>query len=257
MENKIVLSQYIENNLEDLGISKLFPIEVIHYFLKKNLITLFGKDVFESYEVELNTVAEHEYDFTTNVPKKRRCHKLQMYYGGVKYTIASKEEGKSLVMSANQNATGFRIAIDKNKIYNSNTTITEIETINNLSCLCLYDKPYFDYQKILYRNSEEIIFPIYRAKPILVQQGEYQLFEILELENLYLEKRKMLENASIYEIWKQTLKEYITNLKTKSEICKIPCSKTDLDSYDNFDAIFKLLEEKTETISKVRKRIKE
>lgn len=258
MENRIILSQFIEINLGKLGFSNVANKEIIHYFLKKNLITLFGKDEFAPYELEFNTIAEQELDFTNEVPKKRKRNKLQMFYGNTKYIISFLEEENVLEMRVSNLLEGFRMIVNEKRVYNSNTAISENEIVSNFSCLYLNDKPCFDYQKIIYNaDGEEIIFPVYRAQPIAVKQGENHLFEIIELENLILEDSRQKKNTSRYELFKQSIKKYVNNLKMKSEIIAVPCARKDVDSYTNLDAIFIKLEEKTNELSRVRKRIKE
>lgn len=257
MENRIILSQFIENNFEKLGFSNTENEEIIHYFLKKNLITIFGKDEFAPYELEFNTIAEQELDFTLSVPTKRKRNKLQVFYGNTKYIISSSREGNVLEMSAVGSHEGFRMIVNENKTYNSNTAISENGIVSNFSCLYLNDKPCFDYQKVIYNtDGEEIIFPVYRAQPIAVKQGENHLFEIIEFANLILEDSGQKKNASRYEMFKQSIKKYVNNLKKKSEIIAVPCACTDIDSYTNLDAIFIKLEEKTKELSRARKRIR-
>lgn len=258
MENRIILSQFIENNLEKLGFTNVVNIEVIHYFLKKNFMTIFGKDEFAPYELEFNTIAEQELDFTTKPPTKRKRNKLQMIYGDSKYIINSSGEENILEMRAIGSLEGFRMIVNEKRVYNSNTTISKTETVNNSSCIYLSDKSCFDYQKIIYNvDGEEIVFPVYRAKPIAIKRGENHLFEIMEFENLILEDNKRKHATSMYEMFIQSIKKYVNNLKINSEMAEVPCACTDVDSYTNLDAIFIKLEEQTKELSRVRKRIKD
>lgn len=211
--------------------------------------------MFEPYELEFNTLVEPELASVTNFTKNKVINKIAIFYGDTEYIVHSRWGRRTLEMCSTNSLISFRILVDDNKIHNSNTIITETETISDYSCIYLKDTPCFDYQKIIYNiYGEEIIFPAYRAKSISVQKGKSHLFEIIKLEDL-VDSREEGANAT-YERLKQNIKKYVDNLKRKSEIIAIPFSNPSLTIYDNLDSIFSFLEEKSIELPIERKRVK-
>lgn len=252
---KICLSDIIEHNFEAVGFKETENKEVIRYFLQKNIKAIFGKDTFDSYEMEIDSIIENEIDTSQEQFALKKVNKLKINYGDVEYTISS-EKGQVLKMGVPNSSIMFRITAEENANHNFLVFSDNEDLIHEYQTVGLEENPYFDYKKIIYNTNaaKTEMTPTYRAKSMESRRGYASLFQIIDVEK---STKNFAWNTLLtldIKMMMIALREYLEKLKSESEIVGLTFLEEPFDVYKHLEEIFYMLEKKGER--KDRKRIR-
>lgn len=249
---KICLSDIIEHNFEAVGFKETENKEVIRYFLQKNIKAIFGKDTFDSYEMEIDSIIENEIDTSQEQFALKKVNKLKINYGDVEYTISS-EKGQVLKMGVPNSSIMFRITAEENANHNFLVFSDNEDLIHEYQTVGLEENPYFAYQKVMYSlDGEETITQALRAQSIKARRGYDSLFQIVNIEDIAMEIPKNEPSQTGLKIVLANFKKYLVNLKSNSEIIGLTFLEEPFDLCKHLDEIFYMLEKKVEGKTHIR-----
>lgn len=249
---KVLLSNYILDNLNNWEIVKENK-EIISYFLRKNITTLFGKEEFEICEFQLEKI----FCFISKPHFEGRKYELRLDVLGKSYVISNSWHNDTIEMKDSQKENGFKITCDSNNnfFHNVVSQLGSEEKITEYQNIFIGENPAFDYQKIIYtQEKEEFVTPAYRLRPINARVGRIEYFDLEVLTEPVPSLQEKIH--TIYETSKKSTLPFRGKMryflqKLRSELKKnnmvsilVPYDVDDRSDY--LEAIFSFLEKKIE-----------
>lgn len=249
----IYLTNEIQKYLEKVnGVSN----DILHYYINKNIKTIFGHDRFSSKDVEINYIVSKEMNYQKLPQVEEKKVVLSLNVLGSIYRVDFNEAEKTLEMKEQGSEVGFRIFKTKHGLANTLTNIQNAETVVEYQNVSL-EKQVFDYQKVVYTvDGEEKVFDAYRMSPMGTKIKEKEVFCLEPLLSSRIgTKHAEFNNGPLLKRFLSNCKEILENLKVKSEIVSVSTTYQLDDTKYYLEEIFQILEEKSraDVLSKERK----
>ena len=250
MKEKIILSEEISKSFAKLGFKENLNPKIMAYFLEKNCQAIFGKNVFDSDEVEFTTRVFYE-EKVDEITKKSI---LIILYANNEYCVEYNLYDQTLNMVYN-NCNYFSIKQNKNNANITNQLVTsqEDKVIKEIEEIGWGRKPYFDYKKIVSKEDGEILSSSYnRLIPLNAKIKKKEFFSLIHFNENENEKEIGNLNGSLSkrfkyylnQIRKQNINEKMIGINTSYEL---------FDLYDYLKEIYAVLEKEADVEDYTRK----
>ena len=238
MEQNLV--EYIMSEAEFLGLNDMYNEEtrnVVHYFLEKNIKSIFGKTEFT-----INHEKNSEILIDKVVKDGSNPNKLMIDYAGEQYKIQYISNNELGALSIYGNIGSAVTKFDKNKNEYTNTVTYMVDNISykeDQRVTCGTEK-IFEYQKETSLNSKVEKYPKYMMIPAGVKKNpDIEVFKISSPESVENDKSSFL-------------KKIIDEVKNPS-LVSVKTNYGDPNILAYLDKIYEVMEQKTNELEVSKK----